>query len=226
MASSSDLAVVARKGQPVDITAKPAEDRAVWASSVSRPRTRSARSACFEAIPESFNTMGKVLTGHRPGLRARSRRLHQDLEQVSGRRHRRRVRAPSQSLERPRSIVGIVDVGSQIAGDVWGMLALLGLVSFSLGLINLLPVLPFDGGHAVVVLYEWIASKVQRTGSVRVDYRKLLPVTTVFMVLFLALRGLDDPARRAGRDRRLVIPGPCTGSPRASCEGRPGGALT
>jgi membrane-associated protease RseP (regulator of RpoE activity) len=90
-----------------------------------------------------------------------------------------------QSLERPRSIVGIVDVGSQIAGNVWGMLALLGLVSFSLGLINLLPILPFDGGHAAVVAYEWVASKV-RHRRVRVDYRKLVPVTTVFMVLFLA----------------------------------------
>jgi membrane-associated protease RseP (regulator of RpoE activity) len=65
------------------------------------------------------------------------------------------------------------------------MLALLGLVSFSLGLINLLPILPFDGGHAAVVAYEWVASKV-RHRRVRVDYRKLVPVTTVFMVLFLA----------------------------------------
>ncbi len=145
------------------------------------PETTFRSVGIFEAVPESFNTMGDVLTGtgaafeHVPDV-------FKDLGNVS-------TPAPTsgpgskESLERPRSIIGIVDVGSQIAGDVWGMLALLGLISFSLGLINLLPFLPFDGGHAAVVIYEGIASKLKHR-TVRVDYRKLLPVTTVFMVLF------------------------------------------
>jgi membrane-associated protease RseP (regulator of RpoE activity) len=173
---------VERKGAVQDITATPREEAGVGFLGVSPVNTfRSV--GFFEAIPESFNTMGKVLTGtgqafqHVPDV-------FKDLNKVG-------TPAPTtgpgaqQSLERPRSIVGIVDVGSQIAGNVWGMLALLGLVSFSLGLINLLPVLPFDGGHAAVVLFEWIASKI-RGRRIRVDYQKLLPVTYAFMVLFLA----------------------------------------
>ena len=130
--------------------------------------------------------MGTVITGHRPGLRARSRRVHQDLEQRSGRPRRRRVRAPSQSLERPRSIVGIVDVGSQIAGNVWGMLALLGL--------DQLLARP-DQPDPAAAVRRWARRGRHLRGDrvedpadrkVQVDYRKLMPVTTVFMVLFLA----------------------------------------
>ncbi|HZP28912.1 MAG TPA: M50 family metallopeptidase [Acidimicrobiia bacterium] len=174
--------VVDRHGRRVELTATPREENGVGFLGVS-PRTTYRSVGFFEAIPESFNTMGKVLTGtgqafeHVPDV-------FTGLDKVG-------TPAPTsgpgaqRSLERPRSIVGIVDVGSQIAGNVWGMLALLGIVSFSLGLINLLPVLPFDGGHAAVVLFEWIASKVRRR-RIRVDYQKLLPVTYAFMVLFLA----------------------------------------
>ena len=108
-----------------------------------------------------------------------------------------------QSLERPRSIVGIVDVGSQIAGNVWGMLALLGLVSFSLGLINLLPILPFDGGHAAVV-----ALRVGRLEGPAPPRAGRLPQARAghhgVHGAVPGVRALDDPARRAGRDRRLL----------------------
>ncbi len=174
--------VVDRKGNEVQLSATPKEDSGYGFLGVS-PHEQYRSVGVFEAIPESFNTMGKVLTG--------TGQAFQHVPDVFTGLNKVGTPAPTsgpgaqQSLERPRSIVGIVDVGSQIAGNVWGMLALLGLVSFSLGLINLLPVLPFDGGHAAVVVFESIASKVRRR-RVRVDYRKLMPVTTVFMVLFLA----------------------------------------
>jgi membrane-associated protease RseP (regulator of RpoE activity) len=174
--------VVERHGAPVTLTATPREESGVGFLGVS-PTTNVRSVGFFEAIPESFNTMGKVLTGtgqafqHVPDV-------FKDLNKV-GTPAPTSGPAAQQNLQRPRSIVGIVDVGSQIAGNVWGMLALLGLVSFSLGLINLLPVLPFDGGHAAVVIYEWVASKI-RGRRIRVDYQKLLPVTYAFMVLFLA----------------------------------------
>ncbi|MEI8001673.1 MAG: site-2 protease family protein [Actinomycetes bacterium] len=87
--------------------------------------------------------------------------------------------------QRPRSLIGIVDQGSSlVAGDVWALLWLLGAVSLALALFNLLPLLPFDGGHAVVVVYEAIASRV-RGRTVRVDFRKLMPVTAVVLAVFL-----------------------------------------
>ena len=101
----------------------------------------------------------------------------------------------------PASLVGIVDQGSQLFdGDIWGILRLLGAISLILALFNLLPVLPFDGGHAVIVVYEGIMSKV-RGRRVMVDYRKLIPVSAVvvifLMVLSLSAMFLDIRAARA-----------------------------
>ncbi|MCB1269666.1 MAG: site-2 protease family protein, partial [Microthrixaceae bacterium] len=88
-------------------------------------------------------------------------------------------------LNRPRSVVGIVDEGSSIVrGDVWSLLFLLGVVSLALALFNLIPLPPFDGGHAAIVVYEAVASKV-RGRTVRVDYRKLVPVTAVVLFVFI-----------------------------------------
>ena len=57
-------------------------------------------------------------------------------------------------------------------------------VSLALALFNLVPLLPFDGGHAVVVVYEAVASRV-RGRTVRVDFKKLMPVTVVVLAVFV-----------------------------------------
>ena len=83
--------------------------------------------------------------------------------------------------------MGITDIGSEIVdGDIWGLLFLLGSVSLVLALFNLIPLLPFDGGHAAVVIYEAIASRV-RGRTVRVDFRKLMPMTAVVLAIFIML---------------------------------------
>ena len=88
---------------------------------------------------------------------------------------------------RQRDPIGIVDEGSQIIdGNVWALLWLLGGISLVLALFNVLPLLPFDGGHAAVVIYEWAASKVKGR-EVRVDFKKLMPVTAVVLAVFLTL---------------------------------------
>ena len=56
------------------------------------------------------------------------------------------------------------------------------------GLFNLLPLLPLDGGHLAVVIYEsirsWIARLLRRPDPGLVDMRKLLPVSVgVFALL-------------------------------------------
>jgi membrane-associated protease RseP (regulator of RpoE activity) len=88
---------------------------------------------------------------------------------------------------RPTSIVGVVQVGSQLAHDGWvNVLFLLFGVNIFIGLFNLLPVLPFDGGHAVIVVYEGIMSKV-RGRRVMVDYRKLIPVSAVVVIFLMVI---------------------------------------
>jgi membrane-associated protease RseP (regulator of RpoE activity) len=89
--------------------------------------------------------------------------------------------------ERPRSIIGIVDLGSDLVdGNIWALFGLLGAINLIVGLFNLIPLLPFDGGHAAVAAYEGIASKVQGK-RVMVDYQKLIPVSALVLVIFLTL---------------------------------------
>jgi membrane-associated protease RseP (regulator of RpoE activity) len=93
----------------------------------------------------------------------------------------------TEDLERPRSIIGIVDIGGRIVdGNIWALIFLLGAINLALGLFNLIPLLPFDGGHAAIAVYEQTASVVQRR-RVRVDFRRLMPVTALVLAFFLIL---------------------------------------
>ena len=84
------------------------------------------------------------------------------------------------------SIIGIVNVGAQIgdSGGWAGVLGLLAVVNIFLGLVNLLPLLPLDGGHILVACYEEIRSRFSHT-VYRVNMAKLLPVTYVVILLLL-----------------------------------------
>ena len=88
--------------------------------------------------------------------------------------------------DRPTSIVGVVHVGSELAHDGWvNVLYLLFGVNIFIGLFNLFPMLPFDGGHVAIATYEKIRSML--TGRrYQADVAKLLPFTSV-VVAALAL---------------------------------------
>ncbi|HEX6311427.1 MAG TPA: M50 family metallopeptidase [Acidimicrobiia bacterium] len=93
----------------------------------------------------------------------------------------------SVDAERPRGIIGIVDIGGDVVdGDLWRLLWLLAFINLIVALFNLIPLLPFDGGHAAIACYEQVVSKI-RGREVRVDYAKLMPMTAVVLVLILTL---------------------------------------
>lgn len=98
------------------------------------------------------------------------------------------VSGPTASQDRPMSLLGIVNVGAQLGEQAgWaGVLALIATVNIFLGLINLVPLLPFDGGHIAVATFEEIRSRI--TGRVyRVNMAKLMPVTYVVVLLMVGL---------------------------------------
>ncbi|EFV14915.1 M50 family metallopeptidase [Segniliparus rugosus] len=106
--------------------------------------------------------------------------------------------------ETPMSVVGASRIGGELAehadknDGAWPtFVLLLASLNFVLGILNLLPLVPFDGGHIAVVGYEKVRDSVRRlrgkAAGGPVDYLKLAPATYVvlavvgvYMVLVLA----------------------------------------
>lgn len=89
----------------------------------------------------------------------------------------------------PISVVGASRIGGEIAqqGQWQVFLLLLALLNFFIGVFNLLPLLPLDGGHMAVTVYEKLRNSVRlrrgRPVGAPVDYTKLLPLTYVVLLL-------------------------------------------
>lgn len=87
---------------------------------------------------------------------------------------------------RVTSIVGVVDQGAKAASRDWtNLLYILFAVNVFVGVFNLTPLLPFDGGHAVIAVYEKVRSMIAGR-EYRADVTKLLPLTYV-VIAALAL---------------------------------------
>ena len=87
------------------------------------------------------------------------------------------------------SIYGVARIGAEAASDgATEVLLLLVYVNAFIGVFNLLPLLPLDGGHVVVATYERIRSFGGRTH--RVDAARLLPLTYAVVALLLLVGGV------------------------------------
>ena len=90
-------------------------------------------------------------------------------------------------MTRPTTVVGASQVGGEIgrSDGLKGVLILLATVNIFVGIFNLVPLLPFDGGHAAIATYERLRS---RRGKVyRADVGKMIPVATTVVVLLVML---------------------------------------
>ncbi|EWC62635.1 Membrane-associated zinc metalloprotease [Actinokineospora spheciospongiae] len=91
--------------------------------------------------------------------------------------------------ERPVSVVGASVIGADAAEQgIWSIFVLmLAALNFFVGVFNLLPLLPLDGGHIAVVLYERVRDALRKLRGKApggpVDYNKLAGVTMVFVIL-------------------------------------------
>lgn len=92
--------------------------------------------------------------------------------------------------ETPISVVGASRVGGEsiAIGQPIFFLLLLGGLNIFIGIFNLFPLLPLDGGHVAIAWYEgarsWLAARRGQPDPGRVDYNKLLPVTYLVILLF------------------------------------------
>jgi membrane-associated protease RseP (regulator of RpoE activity) len=93
------------------------------------------------------------------------------------------------------SPAGVGALASDAVKAGWvSVFGLLLAINIFVGLFNLLPLLPFDGGHIAIALYENVASTVRRK-KVRVDAAKLMPITVAVVAvlgfIFLSSLFLD-----------------------------------
>jgi len=89
------------------------------------------------------------------------------------------------SAPRPVSIVGIANLGAQSEqAGAYAVLMLLIAINIVFGLLNMLPMVPLDGGHVAIAAYEWIRTKKGQP-YYRADITKLFPVAALFLA-FLA----------------------------------------
>ncbi len=91
------------------------------------------------------------------------------------------------SAPRPVSIVGIANLGAQSEqAGLASVLILLIAINIVFGLLNMLPMIPLDGGHVAVAVYEWIRTR-RGQPYYRADITKLYPVVAIFVAALLAL---------------------------------------
>lgn len=114
--------------------------------------------------------------------------------------HPTAAQSPASQLTRPVSIVGVVRIADQAAtSNVPAFLMILLNLNIFVGLLNMLPMLPLDGGYVAIATYERLRGRRQQ--RYQADIRKLAPFVYLFMtalgLLFVSTLWLDvvDPIR-------------------------------
>jgi len=104
--------------------------------------------------------------------------------------------------EGPVGVVGVSRMGGDIAASkkftetqkIATFVGLLGSVNLALGLFNLIPLLPLDGGHIFGALWEAVkkgfAKILRRPDPGYVDVAKALPLTYAMAVVLIVMGGL------------------------------------
>lgn len=98
-------------------------------------------------------------------------------------------------MTRPTTVIGATQFGGEVgeSDGLKGILMLLAFVNVFFGVFNMLPLLPFDGGHVAIATYERIRSR--RGSRYQADASKMVPVavgvTVLMVMLFLAGSYLD-----------------------------------
>ena len=86
------------------------------------------------------------------------------------------------------SPVGAANLLGDAAGaNIRLFLEIFASINVFVGIFNMLPILPLDGGHILIATYERLRSRPKRGIRHRVDFAKWLPVTYAVMAVMLTL---------------------------------------
>ncbi len=155
------------------------------------PQSQAYRVGPVGAVKYATSTYGQILVGTGEALVLIPSKLPALWDSVA-----------NDAPRDPTGLVGVVgaaDASGQILGsesDPWalriaGFLLVIAGLNIFIGIFNLLPLLPLDGGHLAVLLYEQARSKVARWRGKpdpgRVDLNKLMPVAYAFLFVLISL---------------------------------------
>jgi len=130
--------------------------------------------ALWQGVADIGTMAGRSVTG-----------VVQALNPVNSLRH---LTDDTGSIEnRPVTVVGISQISSDVGrfDGLKGILVLLASINVFVGVFNMFPLLPFDGGHAAIAVYERIRSRGGRV--YRADISKMVPVATTVIALLAVL---------------------------------------
>lgn len=96
-----------------------------------------------------------------------------------------------EAANRPVSIIGVAMLGSDLSSEnLSNLITFLALLNIFIGIFNLFPMLPFDGGHVVIACYEKFQEMRRRTGERYLsDVSRIAPIAYV-LIAVLAVVGL------------------------------------
>jgi len=132
------------------------------------------------AIPGSVEFTGEMFVRVWEGLLAFPQKIPKVIEAIGG---------GERDPDTPVSVVGASIIGGDaVEAGVWELfLLLLATLNFFVGVFNLLPLLPLDGGHIAIIFYEkirdWLRKLRGKPAGGPVDYTKLSAVTMVFIFI-------------------------------------------
>ncbi|MEQ4305472.1 site-2 protease family protein [Plantactinospora sp. B6F1] len=99
------------------------------------------------------------------------------------------ISGEKRDIDTPISVVGASRLGGEaVQHGLWEVFVLLFIsLNFFIGVFNLLPLLPLDGGHIAIAWFErvrsWLFARLGKPDPGRVDYFKLMPVTYALILI-------------------------------------------
>jgi membrane-associated protease RseP (regulator of RpoE activity) len=142
------------------------------------------RDSWFAAIPSSFTEVGSLVGTAATAIVHLPATFKSLVHQVAS---PAAANNPTNQRTRPESIVGVVRIAVQSTSTGPGdLLIILMAVNIFVGVLNMLPMLPLDGGYVAISTYERIRTRRGRR-RYEADLNKMVPFAYAFMGVLLFL---------------------------------------
>jgi membrane-associated protease RseP (regulator of RpoE activity) len=134
-----------------------------------------------QALPRAAGLMGQSFTGVVTAFKNLPDKVPGLIKAIGG---------GQRDPDSPVSVVGASRItGEAVQYGSWAMFFLIiAALNFFIGVFNLLPLLPLDGGHIAIAWFErtrsFVYARLGKRDPGRVDYYKLMPLTYAVILVF------------------------------------------